>query len=96
MVPEKISRVYYGEGTDDVMEMPNLIDIQLASCERFLQRSAWPAAKPIARQGLEDVFSPCFPSKAQTRTWSWNTAAHLIRPPPPPTRPLGVQCKQKA
>ena len=61
MVPEKIKRLYYGEGTDDVMEMPNLIDIQLASYERFLQRERLAAGKPIARQGLEDVFQSVFP-----------------------------------
>ena len=31
MVPDKIKRIYYGQGQDDVMEMPHLIDIQLAS-----------------------------------------------------------------
>ena len=36
MVPEKIKRIFYGQGQDDVMEMPNLIDIQLASYERCL------------------------------------------------------------
>ena len=61
MVPEKIKRLYYGEGTDDVMEMPNLIDIQLASYERFLQRDRLVGGKPTARQGLEDVFQSVFP-----------------------------------
>jgi DNA-directed RNA polymerase subunit beta len=61
MVPKKIKRIYYGQGQDDVMEMPNLIDIQLASYERFLQRERLAGGKPSARQGLEDVFQSVFP-----------------------------------
>ena len=61
MVPEKIKRSYYGQGSDDVMEMPNLIDIQLASFERFLQRQRLASGKGLQRQGLEDVFQAVFP-----------------------------------
>jgi DNA-directed RNA polymerase subunit beta len=61
MVLEKTRRVYIGQGTDEVMEMPNLIDIQLASFERFLQRERLKGGKPPARQGLEDVFQAVFP-----------------------------------
>ena len=61
MVPETIKRIYYGQGSDDVMDMPNLIDIQLASFERFLQRERLAAGKALQRQGLEDVFQAIFP-----------------------------------
>ncbi len=56
-----IKRIYYGQGTGDVMEMPNLIDIQLSSYERFLQRQRLAGGKPPRRQGLEDVFQSVFP-----------------------------------
>ena len=33
-----VTRTYIGEDFKDVMELPNLIDIQLKSYEEFLQR----------------------------------------------------------
>jgi DNA-directed RNA polymerase subunit beta len=61
MVPEMIKRVYIGQGVDEAMEMPSLIDIQLSSFERFLQREKLREGKPTQRQGLEDVFQAIFP-----------------------------------
>jgi len=61
MVPEMIKRVYIGQGVEEAMEMPSLIDIQLSSFERFLQRKILREGKSIQRQGLEDVFLAIFP-----------------------------------
>jgi DNA-directed RNA polymerase subunit beta len=61
MVPEMIKREYIGQGVEEAMEMPSLIDIQLSSFERFLQRERLKEGKPIQRQGLEDVFQAVFP-----------------------------------
>ena len=61
MVPEMIKRVYIGQGVEEAMEMPSLIDIQLSSFERFLQREKLKEGKSIQRQGLEDVFQAIFP-----------------------------------
>ena len=61
MVPEMIKRVYIGQGMEEAMEMPSLIDIQLSSFERFLQREILREGKSIQRQGLEDVFQAIFP-----------------------------------
>jgi len=61
MVPEMIKRVYIGQGVEEAMEMPSLIDIQLSSFERFLQREILREGKSIQRQGLEDVFQAIFP-----------------------------------
>ena len=61
MVPEMIKRVYIGQGVDEAMEMPSLIDIQLSSFERFLQRERLREGKSVQRQGLEDVFQVIFP-----------------------------------
>jgi DNA-directed RNA polymerase subunit beta len=41
------------------MDLPNLIDIQLASYESFLQRKG--SKYQVARQGLLDVFMSIFP-----------------------------------
>jgi len=61
MVPEMIKRVYIGQGVEEAMEMPSLIDIQLSSFERFLQREKLREGKSVQRQGLEDVFQAIFP-----------------------------------
>ena len=57
----RIARTFLGRGRDDVIAMPNLVDIQLSSYERFLQRQVLAAGQPPARQGLEEVFQEIFP-----------------------------------
>ena len=54
-------RVYIGKDIQDVMELPDLIDIQLSSYERFLQREKRRSGEKAALQGLEDVFQSTFP-----------------------------------
>ena len=58
---KKIKRILFGRGFDDVMEIPNLVDIQLASYERFLQRKTLLKGEPPLKQGLEEVFQSTFP-----------------------------------
>src|SRR5512145_2749703 len=57
----KNTRILFGRGGEDVMEIPNLIDIQTASYERFLQRKPLLRSEAPARQGLEEVFQSTFP-----------------------------------
>jgi DNA-directed RNA polymerase beta subunit len=57
----KIKRITYGKGFEDVMEIPNLVDIQLSSYERFLQRKTLLKGEPPLKQGLEEVFQSTFP-----------------------------------
>ncbi|MDR2537559.1 MAG: DNA-directed RNA polymerase subunit beta [Treponema sp.] len=54
-------RVYIGKDIRDVMDLPNLIDIQLCSYERFLQRERLRNHEPLEVQGLEEVFRTTFP-----------------------------------
>ncbi len=56
-----IARQLFGRGGEDVMQIPNLIDIQLSSYERFLQRKTLQQGSDPARQGLEEVFQSTFP-----------------------------------
>ncbi|MBN1648439.1 MAG: DNA-directed RNA polymerase subunit beta [Spirochaetales bacterium] len=56
-----IERKYIGQEFHEVMELPNLVDIQLLSYERFLQRDSLLKGKGLKRQGLEDVFQSVFP-----------------------------------
>jgi DNA-directed RNA polymerase subunit beta len=53
--------MYIGKDIHDVMELPDLIDIQLCSYERFLQREKLRNGERPAEQGLEEVFRATFP-----------------------------------
>ncbi|MDR2659591.1 MAG: DNA-directed RNA polymerase subunit beta [Spirochaetaceae bacterium] len=57
----KKQREYVGKDIQDVMELPNLIDIQIASYEAFLQRRALLAGEPLKMQGIEEAFRTTFP-----------------------------------
>ncbi|GHV74103.1 DNA-directed RNA polymerase subunit beta [Spirochaetia bacterium] len=54
-------RTYIGKDIQDVMELPDLIDIQTCSYERFLQRERLRAKETPAEQGLQEVFKNTFP-----------------------------------
>ena len=58
---EPVKRTYIGTEYEEVMELPNLIDIQLLSYERFLQQEKIVDGEPLEPQGLEDVFQTVFP-----------------------------------
>lgn len=54
-------RVPVGTQYEEVIEFPNLIDIQLSSYERFLQLNALREGQPLEDQGLQAVFESVFP-----------------------------------
>jgi DNA-directed RNA polymerase subunit beta len=54
-------RTYFGKDIQDVMDLPDLIDIQLCSYERFLQRERIRTREAPELQGLEEVFRTTFP-----------------------------------
>jgi DNA-directed RNA polymerase subunit beta len=56
-----IERTYIGQEFQEVMELPDLVDIQLTSYERFLQRAKLLAGQSLDEQGLEEVFRAVFP-----------------------------------
>ncbi len=56
-----IKRAYIGQEFEEVMELPNLIDIQLKSYEKFLQREGLKRGEDLQNQGLEEVFQAIFP-----------------------------------
>jgi len=56
-----VKRTYIGTDISDVMELPDLIDIQVSSYERFLQRDRLRNHVPLELQGLEEVFKATFP-----------------------------------
>ncbi len=61
----KIERIMVGQQSRSVMELPDLVDIQIASFEKFLQRECMRAGNPINVQGLEEVFQAAFPIESQ-------------------------------
>ncbi|MDR3115851.1 MAG: DNA-directed RNA polymerase subunit beta [Treponema sp.] len=63
MVTEKSigKRKYIGKDIQDVMDLPDLIDIQICSYERFLQRERLRNHGTLEIQGLEEVFRSTFP-----------------------------------
>ncbi|MCK9170914.1 MAG: DNA-directed RNA polymerase subunit beta [Treponema sp.] len=56
-----INRQYIGKDIQTVMDIPDLISIQTASYESFLQSERLRNHEPLANQGLEEVFSSTFP-----------------------------------
>jgi DNA-directed RNA polymerase subunit beta len=55
------SRVFIGNEIDEVIELPDLINIQTTSYDKFLQRQALLDGKALNNQGLEEVFLSIFP-----------------------------------
>jgi DNA-directed RNA polymerase subunit beta len=64
MMPVK--RQVVGPKTDNVMELPDLVDIQLTSFEKFLQRERMQNGEAVLTQGLEEVFQSIFPIESQS------------------------------
>ncbi len=58
---QTINRIEVGTAGPKVMELPNLVDIQLSSFERFLQRDRFLKGEPPLSQGLQEVFESTFP-----------------------------------
>ena len=58
---QEMGRTFIGNDYDEVIELPDLIDVQLASYEKFLQREALTSGGELQKQGLEEVFRAVFP-----------------------------------
>ncbi|MFW6138647.1 MAG: DNA-directed RNA polymerase subunit beta [Spirochaetota bacterium] len=57
----KRNRTLIGQPSREILEIPNLIDIQLESYERFLQRKKLSSGQPLENVGLQAVFESIFP-----------------------------------
>jgi len=60
-----IVRKEVGRVPRKAMDLPNLVDVQLASYERFLQRERLKEGQAPFEQGLEEVFRSIFPIESQ-------------------------------
>jgi len=63
-VKQADKRIYIGQDIQDVMDLPDLINIQTNSYERFLQREKISKGEKPALQGLQEVFESTFPIKS--------------------------------
>ena len=63
-VKQAEKRQYIGKDIQDVMELPDLIDIQLNSYEKFLQKEKIERREKPLLQGLQEVFESTFPIKS--------------------------------
>ncbi len=61
----EIKRTEVGTSRAAVMELPNLVNIQLSSYEKFLQREWIRQGEKTKLQGLEEVFQAIFPIESQ-------------------------------
>ncbi|NBC28568.1 MAG: DNA-directed RNA polymerase subunit beta, partial [Spirochaetes bacterium] len=55
-----------GPKVDNVMELPDLVDVQVISFEKFLQRERMHSGESVQTQGLEEVFQSIFPIESQS------------------------------
>ncbi|KGE70696.1 DNA-directed RNA polymerase subunit beta [Spirochaeta lutea] len=62
---QTIMRINVGTNPREVMALPDLVDIQLSSYERFLQRERLRRSESLNVQGLEEVFQSIFPIESQ-------------------------------
>ena len=62
----KIQRRYIGKDFQEAMELPDLINIQLSSFERFLQRERLGEGLAPLETGLKEVFEGTFPIESQS------------------------------
>ncbi len=60
-----IERITVGQQSTQVMDLPDLVGVQIASFEKFLQRETMKRGEPIEEQGLEEVFQSIFPIESQ-------------------------------
>lgn len=54
-------RVFMGTERREVLELPDLVDVQISSYEKFLQLGALSGGDELKVQGLEEVFRSVFP-----------------------------------
>jgi DNA-directed RNA polymerase subunit beta len=84
-------RKYVGQDYSDVMEMPDLIDIQTRSYERFLQAEKIAGKGDVLLQGLEEAFRVSFPIKSPGEDMVLDYEYYTLDPP----KFNEMECKQK-
>ena len=60
MIKER-ERVLIGQQKKEILEIPHLVEIQLKSYERFLQKMRIDGGESLEDEGLQSVFAATFP-----------------------------------
>jgi len=86
-------RAYIGSDIQDVMDLPDLIDIQINSYERFLQKEKITKREKPALQGLQEVFETTFPIKSPNEDMRLEFEYYIFDEEN--VRVTELECKQK-
>ncbi|GMO55853.1 MAG: DNA-directed RNA polymerase subunit beta [Termitinemataceae bacterium] len=86
-------RQYIGKDIQDVMDLPNLIDIQVASYDAFLQRTALQSGEPLKVQGIQDAFLSTFPVKSPNEEMTLEFETYSLDDKS--IKYTEIECKQK-
>ncbi|MFW5826503.1 MAG: DNA-directed RNA polymerase subunit beta, partial [Alkalispirochaeta sp.] len=90
---QTINRIEVGTAGPKVMELPNLVDVQLSSYERFLQRELMLSGNPPLSQGLQEVFEATFPIESPSGDLRLEFDHYLLDEPN--IKMSEVECKNK-
>ena len=88
-----IERTIVGTQAPQVMELPDLVDIQLSSYEKFLQRHRKLSGEPLQLQGLEEVFQTVFPIESQSGDMRLEYSHYILDEDN--IKMSEIECKQK-
>ncbi|HKK49293.1 MAG TPA: DNA-directed RNA polymerase subunit beta [Alkalispirochaeta sp.] len=90
---QTINRIEVGTAGPKVMELPDLVDVQLSSYERFLQRELMLAGNPPLGQGLQEVFEATFPIESPSGDLRLEFDHYILDEPN--IKMSEVECKNK-
>jgi DNA-directed RNA polymerase subunit beta len=88
---KKSSRIVIGEPSKEILEIPNLIEIQLNSYERFLQKEAIDSNKKLKNEGLQAVFDTTFPVESPNGDMILQFESYIFDEP----KYSEIECKEK-
>jgi len=84
-------RTLMGKTPKEVIEIPNLIEVQLNSYERFLQKEKLAKGEPLENDGLEAVFQSTFPIESPNGDMILQFESYTFDEP----KYSEIECKEK-
>jgi len=87
----KRKRILVGKPSKELLEIPNLIEIQLYSYERFLQMKRLENGEPLENEGLQAVFESTFPVESPNGDMVLQYEGYTFDPP----KYGEMECKEK-
>jgi len=85
------SRTVIGKPSKEILEIPDLIEIQLNSYERFLQKRTIDEGKTLANEGLHAVFESTFPIESPNGDMILQFESYMFDEP----KYSEIECKDK-